>query len=412
MGITTHIKKLLVGNGLAQALQLVSLLVLSRIYYPSDFGVLAQVQSISTAAVVIATLQLHLTIPLCKNNDEARIASESVQSITFILFLSFLPIAIYLGKVFVFSIFLAFALGLTNNYNSYLVFNGEFGRMSRFYVLRAILIIALQISFAHFSVPDGLLWGTVLAECISAICLRILTLGSLFRIKVDIHKGLEMAFKLKSFSLYGTIQELISVSAFYAPLFLFANKYGESIGGQYAMASRLVWGPVVLISSSLSQVLYHKFGKQTPNEIWSLRYIFFNKTVLFCTIGVCSLSFLSENVFLFMLGSKWGLACKILTLQIIWGGIFLLSVPFRVALRVMLLQKYQLIIDACTLVITAMLFGFINVTPMVMMWVLVMTVLVQNAFLSTIVWSTLKSVSVRMINESREITKTGWASLL
>ncbi|MFP5467295.1 MAG: translocase, partial [Gammaproteobacteria bacterium] len=67
-----HIKKLLLGNGLAQAIQLLSLLVLSRLYTPSDFGLLAQVQAIATFSTIVATLQVHLAIPLSKSDTEAR----------------------------------------------------------------------------------------------------------------------------------------------------------------------------------------------------------------------------------------------------------------------------------------------------------------------------------------------------
>lgn len=49
-----NIQKLVLGNGLGQGLQLLALLVFSRIYLPGDFGLLAQVQSIATLACIVA----------------------------------------------------------------------------------------------------------------------------------------------------------------------------------------------------------------------------------------------------------------------------------------------------------------------------------------------------------------------
>ena len=158
-----QIQKLILGNGFAQALQFLSILVLSRVYLPSDFGLLAQVQSIAMVVAILATLQLHLTIPLSKSAEEARVSVENVQALCLIIFFIILLPALYAGAVATYAIMLALFLGLANTYNSYLVFNGSFGRLSGFYVVRAILIISLQIGFAFSPVENGLVLGTIIA---------------------------------------------------------------------------------------------------------------------------------------------------------------------------------------------------------------------------------------------------------
>ena len=380
-----HIKKLILGNGIAQALQFLSILVLSRIYLPSDFGLLAQVQSIATIAAIVATLQLHLTIPLNKSADEARVTAENVQTISVVLFTLFFLPALYFGKVLIFSLVLALFLGLTNTYNSYLVFNGSFGRLSGFYITRAVVIIVLQISFAMLSINDGLLWGIIIAEGLAALYLRLTQLGSLRKVRIDPRAALALAKKLKSFSVYGTLQELISVSAFYAPLILFTLKYDEATGGQYAMANRLVWAPVVLLSSSVAQVLYHRFGKVSPTRVSELLEILPRRNVFAAVLAACALSFYMPGTLLYLLGPQWGLASQLLPLQLLWGGFFLLSTPFRVVCRALQMQKYQLTIDACILTLIGLLFALSSMTPLQTMWALVMIALCQNALLAAFV---------------------------
>jgi teichuronic acid exporter len=387
--VLSNLKQLLLGNGLAQGLQLLSLLVLSRIYRPGDFGFLAQVQSIATLACIFATLQLHLTIPLSGALDKARAAAETVQSICLTIFVLSLPVAIYLGEMFTFSIVLALFLGLTNTYSSYLVFDGSFGRLSSFFITRALLVIGLQIGSALLAVPNGLIWGLVLAEGLAALYLRLAYLGPLHTIRIQGRDAVEMALKLKSFSLYGTIQEAMSVCAFYAPLLLFTSKFGSATGGHYAMASRLVWAPIVLLSGSLAQVLYHRFGKSPPTSVTSMCEDIFGLRAIGGILLACAVAFGLQDIFLWVLGPQWGLASRLFPLHLLWGAVFLLSTPFRVACRVLRLQKYQLAIDSMMLGAIWLVFNLSNIGPLAAMWVLVLIAAAQNALLATVVWGAL-----------------------
>ena len=390
-----HIKKLILGNSIAQALQLLSIFILSRIYLPSDFGVLAQVQSIAMMAAIVSTLQLHLTIPFCKSVDEARDTVQSVQTISLALFaLLFFP-ALYFGKIFAFSLILALFLGLTNTYNSYLVFNGKFGRLSGFYIARAVMVISLQICFAMVSINDGLLWGSIIAEGLAALYLRLTQLGSLRNIRIVPRAAIKLATRLKSFSVYGTMQELISVSAFYAPLILFTSKFDKATGGQYAMANRLVWAPVVLLSSSVAQVLYHRFGKVRPTSVTELSEMLPSKLVCAAVLAACALSFYLQGVFLYILGSQWGLASQLLPLQLLWGVFFLVSTPFRVVCRALHMQQYQLTIDAGMLTLTGLLFTLTTMTPLHTMWGLVLIAFCQHALMVGVMWRKLTQIHMR-----------------
>jgi teichuronic acid exporter len=379
----------MVGNGLAQGLQLASLLVLSRLYLPSDFGLLGQVQSIATLACIVATLQLHLTIPLTSTPEKARVAAETVQLICLSMFLLALPVALYLGKIFSFAVVLALFLGLANTYTSFLVANGSFGRMSKFYVTRALLIIGLQLAFSGLSIRDGLVWAVVLAEGMAALYLRLAHFGTASKIRIQMAGALKMVFDLKAFSFYGTVQELMSVCAFYAPLLLFTSKFGDATGGHYAMASRLVWAPVVLVSSSMAQVLYHQFGKQPPVIPVSVYKSIFGPRFAFVLATTCALAFGLQDVFLMALGAQWELASRMMPLLLLWGATFLLSTPFRVACRVLQLQRLQLLIDAAMLATVWVLFTYSSMTPLLTMWALVATAAIQNSLVVAAVWHSL-----------------------
>ena len=191
----------------------------------------------------------------------------------------------------------------------------------------------------------------------------------------------------KSFSLYGTAQEIISVSAFYAPLILFNFRFGEEISGQYAMANRLVWAPVVLISSSFAQVLYHSLGKVKPTTTSEILALVPSVKIIALTVFVVLSTLLMTDFFHMILGRSWLLASELIPLQLIWGLFFLASTPFRVAGRVLLLQKQQLIIDICMIAMTCFLFYIVPFSPKGLMLALLVIVFGQHSIIITLVFS-------------------------
>lgn len=380
------IKKLMLGNGLAQSLQFFSILILTRIYEPSDFGLLAQIQSIAMIASIIITLQLHLTIPLAENIDGALEKMHMVSGLCISIFLlASLPV-VFFGKSAIFALVLSLSLGLTNTFMAFLVYSGNFGMMSFFYVARALIIITMQICLASSDFNNGLVIATLVGEALSALYLGFQTKSCMSIRNLQLTRITYFIFKNKAFSLYGTIQEIISVSAFYAPLLLFSFKFGDDIGGQYAMANRLVWAPVVLISSSLAQVLYHNFGKKKPSKTHEIVALLPNVKISALAFVVVISTFAMVDIFNLILGGQWLLASEFIPLQLVWGLVFLASTPFRVAARVLLLQKQHLIIDFSMVVMTCIIFQLVPLQPKTLMVCLLSIVLVQHSSIVALIF--------------------------
>jgi O-antigen/teichoic acid export membrane protein len=192
---------------------------------------------------------------------------------------------------------------------------------------------------------------------------------------------LDFIIRFKAFSLFGTLQELISVSAFYSPMILFVRHFDKDIGGQYAMANRLVWAPVILLSGSLTQVLYHRYANELPSKETKLFKLLPNWKLVSFSLLVCGVSFYLKPIFLFILGKQWGLASNMLPLILLWGVVFFLSTPFRVLCRVMQLQKYQLSIDLGMLIAILALFELTSFSPISLMIGLVTIAATQNFLL-------------------------------
>jgi hypothetical protein len=249
-----------------------------------------------------------------------------------------------------------------------------------------LLIIAAQVSLSFMQIGNGLIIASLMGEALSALYLRFLKSDieksnspNLSRLKLLISRN-------SSFSFYGTIQEITSVTAFFTPMLLFSFKYGESIGGQYAMASRLVWAPIVLISSSIAQVLYHKLGKENPITAVELKFLAPEKKSTVLAIIAVLATFAGVDLICLMLGKVWVLASELIPMQLLWGILFLGSTPYRVAARVLQLQKYQLFIDLVMITLTCLLFYSISLGPKELMMALILVVFVQHSSIVTLVF--------------------------
>lgn len=378
--LRSSIGKLLLGNGLAQLIQFSSILIFSRMYTPGDFGVLGQVQSYATVAAILCTLQLHLSIPLAVTNHDAKRVVSVIVSVCYGLVALGMPIALALGRVYVFALAVAMFVGLANTFNGYLIFGGKFGNISRFYIFRSIAIVALQALLGAMRVADGLVWGAVVGEGMTAVYLAFVSESPILPgAHFNFRSIVPVIRERRSFALFGTMQELVSVSAFYAPLFFFAQYFGDAVVGQYAMASRLVWAPIILVTGSLAQVLYHEFGqkwagKKVPIGFLKLPHIGYYP-LLIAAPAAC---FFLRDVVVIVLGAKWRTAADMLPLVVSWGAVFVVSTPARVICRMMRQQKLHLIIDVGMLVGIAVVFFLNGSSPVRTMSGIVGIALVQN----------------------------------
>jgi hypothetical protein len=355
-GIFASARKLVVGNGLGQALQLAALPLLSRVYLPDQFGQLGNVQAEAAVLVILVTLQMHLSVHVSRTDEEVKRRVRTLDSLSALWVALLLPVALVTGFLFTASWGLAAILAVANTHTSVLVHRGRFGVVSLLATLRGLAIVGFQLALVPIGPQHGLVIGALLGEFLAALALRTAS-GGFTRVRlVSVREALETARALRAFSVYGTLQELVSVAAFYAPVLLYVAHFGTEPSGQYVMSSRLVWAPVVLFSGSIAQVLYHRLGQTPPRDVAALRALTPPTSLVLLLLGGGALTFYLQPLYEAILGPGWGLAGRMIPLQVVWGVAFLFSLPARVLCRVSQLQWMQLLVDLGTL--TAIVLAF------------------------------------------------------
>lgn len=366
------------GNGVGQLLQFASIIFLSRLYNPADFGRAGEMQSYASIFAVIVGLQLYPTITLGKGEPDAKAKLLKVQAISIFIFFASLPLFIGIGGNFVFSILLALFVTLNNAYSAFLLFKGDFKNLSIFYVVRSIGIISIQFLLVPFNIQDGLIYGMIAGEAFACSYLIYLCRECLSEHGALVKQNITVLFNYikekKAFSLYGTLQELNSVLSFYAPLLLFIKFYGDDIGGQFSMGNRLVWAPTILVSSSVASVFLHQFSQKNNLSI-TKKIMWINWKYVAAAILVI-IPFFYFDIVTFFIGKEWGLAQQLIPYMLLCGAIFIYSIPYRVAYRVLEKQKQLLLIELVILALTGLIFMF-DLTPITTMKLLVAITLTQ-----------------------------------
>lgn len=367
MSLFNNIKKILLGNGIAQLIQFAFLPLSAFLYTPEQFGVFGIIQAYSTAITIFISLQLYVAIPFEK--DKAELNSLTRLNFKYIIVAtSFLLILYGLFNIDFFSIlviFLAAITAITNSLRSLIVYSGDFTKLSISYVIRALVVVISQVVLSFNEAINGLVYGLLLGEVIYSGLLHYfirkssyltdISMASLYYAPVK-----NIFIKYRAFSLYGSILELTSVLIFYGPIIVFSYIFSGNNNyiGQYSFISRLVWPPIILISTSCANALYFHITKINSLEVKNLTL---KATVLGCFIIAIApfLGWCGQYVINFSIkNSTWNLVSDFGFYIITVAFIFMGTIYFRVIIRYKHLQKYQLIMDVIFIVILAIILYF------------------------------------------------------
>ena len=265
------------GTVIAQILPIAVSPILSRIYYPSDFGVLALFLSITSIVSVIANGRYELAIMLPEKDEDAiNVAAVGfifnilVSFIFFLVVLIFknpllkllkaesLSFWIYIAPLTVFFIGLFTILNYTNNRFKL------YKDISKAIIMKGIVVSSIQVILGFFKTgPTGLISGEIISRVVAntKLFFNIKNTGLLKEIKKE--KIKEVAKRYSNFPKYSMWGALLNVSGYQITNILISAFFGSYYLGQYYMAFRILGIPSVFIGTAISQV----FFKEATEEV-------------------------------------------------------------------------------------------------------------------------------------------------
>ncbi|SIO21868.1 Membrane protein involved in the export of O-antigen and teichoic acid [Parasphingorhabdus marina DSM 22363] len=354
MGIANSTALMSGSGAVGQALQLVGIILLTQVYAVESFGELTLAINTAALCAIAFGLQLHLAIPTVRDERTVNDIAHAIVCNALILGAISTAVLLLLDGILATGALIGILVCLSNSSRAMLV------RLNRIHLValanlgRAVCIVGGQAVMVNLEL-NGLVAGLIFGE--ACICL-FLFLKSRQRLRLFSHvkQGLQKATiaKFSDFSFWGTIQEFVSVAVVFMPFFLCARLFSEAELGNFGMAHRLIWGPVVVVSVGFGWAFLGAVGQKPSQFFEVLKQIRYYHLLLLAIVGVSLSWIVLQPIMLFILSTEWMLAARISPIMFSAAIVFLASSPFRQMIRICKKQKWQLGIDFMTIIFIAL----------------------------------------------------------
>lgn len=395
---------LMSGTAIAQAIPVLISPILSRLYTPEDFGVLALFMSIAAVISVIATGRYELAIMLPeKKRDAYNVLALSllftfvVSVFTFILVVIFKkPVAIFFEEpgiepwLYFLPVVVLFA-GIFQAFNYWSTRHKTFKRNAAGRVSQSTVMSATNLGMGVAKAgSSGLILGYILGHVVAALVLGWQTLIHLKEIRKEITRKeiIENAKKYKNFLKINTPHAFFDSLQNNGIIYLIMFFFSKLILGSYSFAFRILKAPVGLIGSAIYQVFYQKATEALKNgqQIQPMvRKVYRNLFLI--GFPVFFLLFLfARPVFTFVFGEEWKISGEIAQILIPWLFLNFIASPVSCIAIIMNKQREAMFItfvDITFKVIAIVIGGISNDFKLAF---IIMSVLCSSLLIFALFW--------------------------
>lgn len=347
------------GTALAHGITALALPVLSRLYSPADFNMLAVLTSLMSIISVAACLRFDVAVAIPdKDIDAANLLALALGCAFLIALLVAIPvllipeqIADWLNQVKLASYLWLLPLGvlLASSYSAlqtWLVRKREFGQIARSRIAQSAAASAAQLTMGSFGIGTfGLLLGYVFNAGAAFIVLgyRIIRFDQKTLRAVTWIGMRTMATEYHRYPKYSTWEALSNSAAIQVPIILIAALAVGPEAGYLSMAMYVMQAPMALIGGAIGQV----YLSRAPVEHREGTLAEFTSEVFggLLKAGVGPLLFVgivSPIIFPFVFGEEWRRAGHLVAWMTPWFIMQFLVSPISMALHVIEQQKTAL----------------------------------------------------------------------
>ena len=321
-----NVLTLMSGTTIAQGIPIAISPILTRIYTPEDFGVLALYIALFSLIGIIATARYEVAIVLPKHDKNAINVLFLSIFITVIMTVLSLLIILFFREEIV-NLFNAPSLllwlyfvpisvlftGLYQTFNYWHSRNKQYGSIAKSRISQGMstAIVHLSAGYGGYS-SYGLVFGHILGQILATFVLlkKFVSEGSVNFRYISMNRILFNARKYKKFPLINSFHALMDIFQSSGVIFIISMIFSSTILGFYSMTMRIMGAPINLIGGAMAQVYYQK-ATSIVNERGDLfnltRKMMINLTVISLPIMIVILLF-GETIFKIVLGENWGIA--------------------------------------------------------------------------------------------------------
>ncbi|SCF01289.1 lipopolysaccharide biosynthesis protein [Micromonospora marina] len=259
------------GSAGGQLLALAAAPLLTRLYRPADFGVLAVVAALVVTVGTVAALRFEMAVPLPEREEDARalvrlgLAAATGTAVlgTVVVLLTRDRVASWFGQpelahwlwVVPFS---AAAMGVVLVLNQFAVRHRRYGAIGRRNLFQSLTVVVTQIVAGVTGLrPGGLALGFGFGQlAAAAVLLRDVRRRGAIAARGDRRPPRlpAVARRYRRFPLLLAPSGLLNVLGTQLPVLLIASWYGSAVAGWLGLTQRVIAVPAALVASAVAQV--------------------------------------------------------------------------------------------------------------------------------------------------------------
>ncbi|KXJ59058.1 MAG: hypothetical protein AXW17_11905 [Colwellia sp. Phe_37] len=319
-----NVLTLMTGTTIAQAIPIAITPILTRLYTPEDFGLLALFVSITAVLSSIANGRYELAIMLPEKDEDA----INIAALGFLIagFLSLFILAIVfvfnveiinilaskeIGRWLYFVPLVVLMAGLYNVLNYLNIRKKLYKDIAKSNVYKSTAMATVQLVMGSMKAgSSGLILGKIISQIVANYRLAKNSLRSYDLPSVSMHKIVGLAKKYSKFPKYSMWAGLANTSSTHITSILITWAYNLSTLGFYSLTQRALGMPASLIAGSIGQVFFEEATKE-KNISGQAKKAFENALKKLIYIGAptfFALYWVVEKVFIIAFGQNWSVA--------------------------------------------------------------------------------------------------------
>lgn len=312
---------LMTGTALAQALPIAIAPILTRMYSPEDFGLLALFLAMFAILSTIATGRYEMAVMAPVHESEAQsmvflsvLVAFGVFVLTGVPVLLFSKeIAIFLGNESIeiwlyFLPIIVFASGVYQSIDYWLNRQKKYRRMAENKLLQAGGVSLFQVILGLVS-SAGLIIGSVIGWSLSS--LFIVKKSNLNFSQYDFNEIKRLAVRYKDYPLFQAPFSTLNSMSSQAPIFFITKYFDTSIVGLFSMVIKILGAPTALIAKSIGQVFFQRVSehaKSSPELLLEDIYRVALKLLMIAVLIFSPILFYGREIFAIVFGNDWAQA--------------------------------------------------------------------------------------------------------
>ncbi len=324
-GFVRNVFVLMTGSTIAMIIPIIAAPILTRLYSPTDYGVLALYVSIVSLVSVPMTANYDSAIMLPEKDGDALNLAAVCVAIAFLLGTLLLlvswcfagQIGAVLGNGHIapylpLAPLMAFMMGLHGTFMSWVNRKREYRRLAANKIMESAVTPLASLAFGVLSWgPAGLIASLLGGKAAAASMLghRAWREKRQSRIPLKKETMLDQARLYRDFPLFSAPTSFLDMAALQVPVFLLTRSFGPAVVGLFALTTRVLGAPLALVSQSIAQVYYQwvtEAGHRKDETSYVLKVAGY--LALIASGPVVAAMLFSPSVFAFIFGAKWRIA--------------------------------------------------------------------------------------------------------